>query len=138
MSFTSFEDADDIVDRFINLLHSLDIHPAIGSKIEDEFLSPLQLLESTRNLGALANNPELRADAGGMYDFAAKLLAVETQPEFKSFIPHLKLFEAVPRSRQQYSRRTATFEMTSTESWPSCIWGRSPSTSHSMSNWTIR
>jgi hypothetical protein len=94
MSFTSFEDADDIVDRFINLLHSLGIHPAVGSKIENEFLSPLQLLESTRNLGALAANPELLADAGGMYDFAAKLLAVETQPEFKSFVPHLKLFEA--------------------------------------------
>ncbi|MPV64305.1 hypothetical protein [Burkholderia sp. BE17] len=94
MSFTSFEDADDIVDRFINLLHSFGIDPAVGSRIEDEFLSPLQLLESTRNLGALAGNPQLLADAGGMYDFAAKLLAVETQPEFKSFVPHLRLFEA--------------------------------------------
>lgn len=94
MSFTSFEDAEDIVDRFINLLHSSGINPAVGSKIEDEFLSPLQLLESTRNLDALAGSPELLADAGGMYDFAAKLLAVETQPEFKSFLPHLKLFEA--------------------------------------------
>lgn len=93
MSFTSFEDADKIVDRFIKLLDSHGITPAIGSKIEGEFLSPLQLLESTRNLGRLVNCPELLADAGGMYDLAAKLLAVETQPEFQSFIPHLQLFE---------------------------------------------
>lgn len=94
MSFTSFEDAEKIVDRFIGLLHTLCISPVIGSKIESEFLSPLQLLESIRNLGNLVNCPELLADAGGMYDLAAKLLAIETQPEFKSFIPHLKLFEA--------------------------------------------
>ena len=75
-------------------MHSSGINPAVGSKIEDEFLSPLQLLESTRNLDALAGSPELLADAGGMYDFAATVLAVETQPEFKSFLPHLKLFEA--------------------------------------------
>jgi len=94
MSFTSFEDADKIVDRFINVLHMHGVTPAIGSKIESEFLSPLELLESTRSLGALVDNPELLADAAGMYDLAAKLLAVETQPEFDSFIPHLKLFEA--------------------------------------------
>ena len=94
MSSTSFEDADNIVDRFINLLDKNNITPAIGSKIEDEFLSPLQLLESSRNFGNLIDNPELLADAGGMYDLAAKLLAVENQPEFQSFIPHLKLFEA--------------------------------------------
>ena len=94
MSFTSFEDAEQIVDRFITLLHSLGVNPAVGSKIEGELLSPLQLLESTRNLGVLADNPELLADAGGMYDFAAKLLAVATQPEFPSFVPHLRLFEA--------------------------------------------
>lgn len=94
MSFISFEDANDIVDRFISLLSKLGISPAIGSKIEGEFLSPLQLLESTRNLGALVDKPELLADAGGMYDLAAKLLAIETQPEFSSFVPHLELFEA--------------------------------------------
>ncbi|MCW0366608.1 hypothetical protein NB699_001591 [Xanthomonas sacchari] len=94
MSFTSFKDAEQIVDRFITLLHSLGVNPAVGSKIEGELLSPLQLLESTRNLGGLADRPELLADAGGMYDFAAKLLAIATQPEFSLFIPHLRLFEA--------------------------------------------
>lgn len=93
MSFTRFEDADDIVNRFITLLNQHGISPAVGSRIESEFLSPLQLLESTRNTGKLAGSPELLADAGGMYDLAAKILAVETQPEFQSFIPHLRLFE---------------------------------------------
>ena len=93
MSFTSFEDAERIVDRFIDLLHAHDICPAIGSQIEGELLSPMQLLEASRNLGNLVDRPELLADAGGMYDLAAKLLAVETQPEFSLFVPHLKLFE---------------------------------------------
>lgn len=93
MSFTKFEDAEGIVNRFITLLNQHGISPAVGSRIESEFLSPLQLLESTRNAGKLADSPELLADAGGMYDLAAKILAVETQPEFQSFIPHLKLFE---------------------------------------------
>ncbi|RMA61374.1 hypothetical protein C8C96_2402 [Acidovorax sp. 100] len=93
MSFTRFNDADAIVDRFIALLNSLGINPAIGSKIETEFLSPLQLLELTRDGGPLAGSPQLLADAGGMYDFAAKVLAVENQPEFESFHPHLRLFE---------------------------------------------
>jgi hypothetical protein len=94
MSFTSFADADQIVDRFIELLHRQGITPAVGRKIENEFLSPLQLLESTRNLGRLVDNPELLADAGGMYDLAAKVLAAEALPEFSTFFPHLKLFEA--------------------------------------------
>jgi len=94
MSFTSFEGAEEIVNRFIGELSRFGITPAIGSKIEDEFLSPLQLLESTRNLQRLVYSPRLIADAGGMYDLAAKLLAISTQPEFQSFIPHLQLFEA--------------------------------------------
>ncbi|MBX3711861.1 MAG: hypothetical protein KF800_07870 [Lysobacter sp.] len=93
MSFTYFEDADAIVNRFIALLTSLGINPATGSKIESEFLSPLQLLELTRDGGNLADGPQLLTDAGGMYDFAAKVLAVENQPELKSFYPHLRLFE---------------------------------------------
>lgn len=92
MSFTSFENAENIVNRFISLLHNYGISPAIGTQIENEFLSPLELLESTRNLGGLVNDPKLMAEAGGMYDLAAKLLAVENQLEFQSFIPHLKLF----------------------------------------------
>lgn len=93
MSFTRFEHADDIVSRFITLLNKHGITPAIGSIIESELLSPLQLLESTRNTENLAASPELLADAAGMYDLAAKILAVENQPEFQTFIPHLKLFE---------------------------------------------
>ena len=78
VSFTRFEDADEVVNRFITLLNTHGISPAVGSAIESEFLSPLQLLESTRNTGQLANSPELLADAAGMYDLAAKILAVET------------------------------------------------------------
>lgn len=94
MSFTKFEDADEVVSRFIALLHANGITPAIGSNLENEFLSPLELLESTRNAGGLVGSPELIAEAGGMYDLAAKLLAIETQPEFRTFLPHLRLFEA--------------------------------------------
>lgn len=94
MSYTSFADADSIVSRFIDLLHRHGITPAIGLTIENEFLSPLQLLESTRNLGRLVDDPQLLADAGGMYDLAAKVLAAEALPEFSSFLPHLKLFAA--------------------------------------------
>lgn len=93
MSIIKFECAKNILDKFIELLDRYDITPAIGSEIEGELLSPFQLLEATCDLDSISFSPNLLADAAGIYDLAAKLLAVETQQEFKKFIPHLELFK---------------------------------------------
>lgn len=94
MTLVPFADANDIGDRFLALLQKLGLdRPPPASKLEDELLSLTQLIEVTRN-PALATGPHrvsiLRA-AGGMHDLAAKVLSIETIPEFPRFLPHLKL-----------------------------------------------
>jgi hypothetical protein len=91
--FVPFQSANDIGDRFLDLLHRLGINPPIGSAIEDELLSLTQLLEVLKN-PALAQGPNeerILRSAAGIYDLAAKVLTVEPLPEFKQFVPHLKL-----------------------------------------------
>lgn len=92
MTYTSFLGANEIVDRFINLLSTHGISPPTGQGIEAELLSVTELLDVVRSPSDSTARPDLLAVAGGMFDLAAKLLAIETQPEFKEFIPHLKLF----------------------------------------------
>lgn len=91
MSVISLPLAGEVVNRFIALLHKHSITPPGGSRIESDLLSVTELLSLPTNLSRNLH-AGLRAQGGGMYDLAAKLLAVELQPEFESFIPHLKLF----------------------------------------------
>lgn len=93
--FTSFELAESIVDRFRELLHKNNINPPVRSGIEDELLAPYEVLQRSKNLSCIAARPDLLAEAAGMFDLAAKVLAIETQPEFSSFVPHLALFASV-------------------------------------------
>jgi hypothetical protein len=93
MSLTSFENADNIVDRFLALLKKHKITPPpVNSGIEAEMLSVIELLDLTKNPSAGVGRPSLLAEGGGIFDLAAKVLAIESQPEFSSFIPHLQLF----------------------------------------------
>jgi hypothetical protein len=75
------------------LLDRLGIDPPIGGSFDDELLSLTQLLEITKNPALL---PEATAEAvlrtaAGVHDFAAKVLSVETLPEFDKFKDHLRL-----------------------------------------------
>jgi hypothetical protein len=92
MSLTRFRNADDIVSRFLALLTKHGITPPVNSGIEAEMLSVTELLELTKNPSAVVGRPSLLAEAGGIFDLAAKVLAISSQPEFSSFIPHLRLF----------------------------------------------
>jgi hypothetical protein len=93
MALIPYSTAAKVGDRFLDLLHRLGIDPPIGSSFDDELLSLTQLVEMWKNPNLVS--PARRADvlrvAGGVHDFAAKVLAVETQPEFKQFVPHLDL-----------------------------------------------
>ena len=93
MTLVPFHEADDVGDRFLALLCRLGIEPPLGSDLEEELLSLTQLMEVAKR-PSLAQGPNaidiLRA-AAGLLDLAAKLLSVETLPEFENFVPHLQL-----------------------------------------------
>lgn len=99
MGATSFQNADKIVDRFLNLLANAKdnngklkpITPVTGSKAEDNLLSMSNLLEISKNISCANADSRLLAMAGGMYDLAAKILSVENQLEFTKFYDHLNL-----------------------------------------------
>ena len=93
MTLVPFRDAEDIGDRFLELLSRLGIQPPLGSDLESELLSLAELIEVMRN-PSLSRGPKqlevLRA-AAGLHDLAAKVLSVEPLPDFAALIPHLRL-----------------------------------------------
>ncbi len=92
MVISTFAEAAAVTDRLIALLARNDVTPAIGVRVETELLSPLDVMERARH-GRPQDLPvDLLAAAGGMYDLAAKIVAISQEPEFESFKPHLQLF----------------------------------------------
>jgi hypothetical protein len=94
MAVVAFSDANRISDAFLALLADQGITPAMGGKLEDEFLSLTQLLELVKNpkqAAGLANESQIIRAAAGVHDFAAKVLAARKAPEFSQFDEHLKL-----------------------------------------------
>ena len=93
MSFVSFQHADRIGDRFLELLKKNGIQPPIGSAMEDELLSLTQLIEVTKQPDLARGQREVGIlhAAAGLHDLAAKVLSVEPLPEFVTFLPHLRL-----------------------------------------------
>ncbi|MEY9537863.1 hypothetical protein ABIE85_000923 [Bradyrhizobium diazoefficiens] len=94
MALVPFSDANQICDAFLALLADRGITPAIGGKLEDEFLSLTQLLELVKNpkqAAGLAKESQIVRAAAGIHDFAAKVLAARKAPEFSQFDEHLKL-----------------------------------------------
>ena len=77
----------------IDLLNRLGIQPPSTTSFEDELLSLTQLIEVAKNPTLVSGTNQiitLRA-AAGVHGFAAKILSVETLPEFETFVPHLRL-----------------------------------------------
>jgi hypothetical protein len=94
MTFVPFSDANKIADQFLDLLAKRGITPAMGGKLEDEFLSVTQLLEIWKDPNrarGIANEDQIIRNAAGVHDFAAKLLVARYAPEFVRFDEHLKL-----------------------------------------------
>jgi hypothetical protein len=93
MAYVSFSEADSICDRFLALLKKLAINPPVGSRLEDDLLSVTQLVAVIKNPNLARGAQEMRTirTAAGLYDFAAKILAIEPISEFQAFVPHLTL-----------------------------------------------
>jgi hypothetical protein len=91
--FVPYASANDVGNRFLELLHNHGINPPAGSGMEDELLSLTQLLEVMRNpnLAQGQNRVAILRTAAGLHDLAAKVLSVATIQEFSTFIPHLQL-----------------------------------------------
>jgi hypothetical protein len=102
MTFVTYQSANDVVDRFIELLGTLGISPAAGSVAETELLSMTQLLHDWKTPETFASNPQLLRDAAGAHDLAAKVLCARQCPEFPELIAHLEAIVKAP----DYSRMT--------------------------------
>jgi hypothetical protein len=93
MAYVPFATAHEVGERFLALLHKHGIDPPAGSSLDDELLSLTQLIEvmksPTRATGP--NEAAILRAAAGVHDLAAKVLSVETIPEFPGFIGHLRL-----------------------------------------------
>ncbi|WP_235569995.1 hypothetical protein [Lysobacter sp. Root916] len=76
----------------IDLLAKHGVTPPVDSRVEHELLAPLEVMERARRARPQDISIELLAEAGGMYDLAAKLLSIAGEPEFATFTPHLRLF----------------------------------------------
>jgi hypothetical protein len=97
MALVPFAAAHDIGDRLLSLLSGLNIDPPIGTGLEDELLSLTQLVQVMKSpdlTAHRADQTDVLRSAAGLHDLAAKVLSVEPLPEFRSFIPHLKLIGA--------------------------------------------
>lgn len=92
MTISSFSNAAEVTDRLIDLLAEKGVTPVTTTRAEQQLLSPLDAMERARREGPQNIPVELLAAAGGMYDLAAKLVSIAGQPEFSTFLPHLRLF----------------------------------------------
>jgi hypothetical protein len=112
--FVPFETASDVGDRFLALLHKHGIDPPAGSAMEDELLSLTQLIEVMKNpdLAQGPNRVSILRSAAGVHDLAAKVLSVETIPEFLKFVPHLRLISATKIPRASLAQNATSFDDT--------------------------
>lgn len=94
MSIVSFNDANNIGDRFLDMLRRHAINPGISSKLENELLSLTALIEIWKNPSLIEEQQykiNILRSAAGLYDLGAKILAAEPLQDFPTFLPHLRL-----------------------------------------------
>jgi hypothetical protein len=94
MPFVPYATANDIADRFLELLAERGITPPAGTETETEFLSLTALLDIWRDaegLQSMHDQPQIIRSAAAIHDLAAKVLAAESLPDFSSFEEHLKM-----------------------------------------------
>ena len=93
MTLVPFHNADEVGNRFLALLSKHSIDPPSGAELEDELLSLTNLMEVAKkpSLAQGSKAIDILRAAAGLYDFAAKVLSVETHAEFETFVPHLCL-----------------------------------------------
>ena len=89
---STFLETAQVTGRLIDLLATHGVTPPVASSVEHELLAPLEVMERARRARPQDVPVELLAEAGGMYDLAAKILAIAGEPEFTTFTPHLRLF----------------------------------------------
>jgi hypothetical protein len=93
VTFVSFSDANALASEFLALIEERGISPAMGGKLEDEFLSIAQLLEVVKNpeqAAGLANERSSGPPRAYMTSQQSSLAAHKTG-EFSQFDEHIKL-----------------------------------------------
>lgn len=117
MSLVPFIAANDISDRFLDLLARHGISPPCGSTLESELLSLVELLDVAKNAGRYSAKQQVTTlrTAAGLHDLAAKVLSTENLPEFSAFIPHLRLISEgkIPTASLGQNARSSVFDDTS-------------------------
>lgn len=110
MTFVPFQDANNVGNRFIELLSKYGIQPPNKSPFEDELLSLNQIIEVMKNpsIADGKNQITLLRAAAGLHDFAAKVLSVENLPEFVAFLPHLQLIAQSKTATASLSQNMAS------------------------------
>ena len=118
----------EIGNRFLELLKKYQINPPCGSYIEDELLSLTRLIEITKNPNLVCDeeSKSVLSFAAGLHDLAAKILSVESLPEFKEFLPHLRLIAAtkIPKASLRQNGKSDIRDDTSrkiTELYLACL-----------------
>lgn len=94
MSIVPFNHANNIGDRFLDMLRRHGINPGISSKLENELLSLTALIEIWENPSLIEDEQyklNILRSAAGLYDLGAKILTVEPLQDFPTFLPHLQL-----------------------------------------------
>lgn len=91
--YIPFDQANEVGNRFLELLKNHGISPFHGSALEDELLSLTRLIDIFKNPSLVSpeEGESVLSYAAGLHDLAAKVLSVEPLPEFKEFLPHLRL-----------------------------------------------
>ncbi len=85
MSIVPFNHANNIGDRFLDMLRRHGINPGISSKLENELLSLTALIEIWENPSLIEDEQyklNILRSAAGLYDLGAKILTVEPLQDF--------------------------------------------------------
>jgi hypothetical protein len=94
MPFVPYQAANDVADRFLELLRQRNITPPQRTKAETELLALTDLMEIWRDpvrIRNTQNEAQTIRSAAAIHDLAAKVLSAEALPDFASFEEHLKL-----------------------------------------------
>jgi hypothetical protein len=94
LALVPFKNAEDIGDRFLELLADLGIDVSTAIQAKHDFLSGTAAVETWRSPKTLPEasdtQHELQA-AAGLHGLAAKVMAASKLPDFQSFRDHLRL-----------------------------------------------
>jgi uncharacterized protein (DUF2342 family) len=94
LALVPFKNAEDIGDRFLELLADLGSDVSTATQPEDNFLSGTAAVEAWRSpitLAEASDTQRILQAAAGLHGLAEKVLAAAQLPDFQPFRDHLRL-----------------------------------------------